>query len=407
MVSDPPPAGNGSGPLEADFGPIRDHHNHVSLYAALGDAIDLSGTRSEDEAVDLLSGLDRDAVTVATGWHGGRYGFTASRLDAFPPLVVVNVSLHGFILNRAAEAALGPGSPEIVRNWRDPLWCETRLPQILVFLTRAAGIDAGKLAAFMALMAAMGVDRLDDMLIPGEPFLDLVDGSPCAGRIRCWASPEVFSGLGPRGRARVDGIKLFTDGALGMRTAALSAGYADGSAGLLVHTHAGLEDAIRRAAASAGAVSVHAIGDLALAQVVTVLEKLSGEGCAPPRLRIEHAQFIDRPLATRARRLGVTLSMQPNFSSDSEDYADRLSPAQRQANNPFRMLIDEVGFRPGSDLLFGSDGMPHGRLPALRAALCPPLESQRLTLGEFAAGYGCRTDGPACRPVSTSSPFSR
>lgn len=407
MASDPPPAGIGSGPLETGFGPIRDHHNHVSLYAALGSAIDLSGTRSEAEAMDLLSGPERGPVTVAIGWHGGRYGFTASRLDAFPPLVVVNVSLHGFILNRAAETVLGPSFPEIVRNWRDPLWCETRLPQILVFLTRTAGIDAGKLAAFMASMAAMGVDRLDDMLIPGEPFLDLVGGSPFAGRIRCWASPEVFAGLSPRGRARVDGVKLFTDGALGMRTAALSAGYSDGSAGLLVHTHAGLEDAIRRVAASAKAVSVHAIGDLALTQVVAVLEKLSGEGCAPHGLRIEHAQFIDGPLAVRARRLGVILSMQPNFSFDSEDYADRLSPAQRQANNPFRRLIDEVGFRPGVDLIFGSDGMPHGRLPALRAALDPPLESQRLTPGEFAAGYGCRTDGPERSPVSTSSPFSR
>ncbi|MBP7864653.1 MAG: amidohydrolase family protein [Acidobacteria bacterium] len=368
--------------------PIRDHHNHVSLYAALGGAIDLSGARSENEALDLLSGFDRAAVTVAIGWHGGRYGFTASRLDAFPPLVVVNVSLHGFVLNRAAEAALGPTFPGIVRHWRDPLWCETRLPQILVFLTRTAGIDAGKLAAFMASMAAMGVDRVDDMLIPGESFLDLVDGSPFAGRIRSWASPEVFAGLGPRGRDRVDGVKLFADGALGMRTAALAAGYPDGSAGLLVHSDAGLEAALRRAAASAKAVSVHAIGDRALAQVVTVLEQLSGEGCALPRLRIEHAQFIDCPLAVRARRLGVTLSMQPNFSSDSEDYADRLSETQRRANNPFRMLIDEVGYRPGEDLLFGSDGMPHGRLSALRACLGPPYESQRLSLDEFRAGYG-------------------
>ena len=52
-----------------------------------------------------------------------------------------------------------------------------------------------------------------------------------------------------------------------------------------------------------------------------------------------------------------------------------------------RMLIDEVGFEPGKDLIFGSDGMPHGAEQALRAAFFPPFPSQRLIYEEFVAAY--------------------
>ncbi len=87
--------------------------------------------------------------------------------------------------------------------------------------------------------------------------------------------------------------------------------------------------------------------------------------------------------------------MQPNFSSDSTDYADRLDGPRLARNNPFRMLIDEVGFRPGRDLIFGSDGMPHGLAYAAQWGLFPLFEGQRLTLAELLAGYGSAPGNPA------------
>ena len=68
--------------------------------------------------------------------------------------------------------------------------------------------------------------------------------------------------------------------------------------------------------------------------------------------------------------------------------ADRLPDGYPERNNPFRMLIDQVGYIPGDDLLFGSDGMPHGIREALRQSLFPPYAGQTLTLEEFVAGYG-------------------
>jgi hypothetical protein len=53
------------------------------------------------------------------------------------------------------------------------------------------------------------------------------------------------------------------------------------------------------------------------------------------------------------------------------------------------MLIDRVGFTPGVDLYFGSDGMPHGAHEALRQSLFPRggHADQVLRLDEFVAGY--------------------
>jgi hypothetical protein len=85
--------------------------------------------------------------------------------------------------------------------------------------------------------------------------------------------------------------------------------------------------------------------------------------------------------------------MQPNFNSDSRDYADRLDATWLAANNPFRMLIDQAGFSPGQDLVFGSDGMPHGVEYAWQWSLFPRYPSQRLTTDELVAGYGVHPDG--------------
>jgi len=116
---------------------------------------------------------------------------------------------------------------------------------------------------------------------------------------------------------------------------------------------------------------------------VKALEKLR-----LPSVRLEHVQFIDEAQARRARDLGLALCMQPNFSVESRDYADRLPESHLRSLNPFRMLIDRVGFQPGKDLLFGSDGMPHGAAAAWQWGLFPVHEGQRLSSEELSAGYG-------------------
>lgn len=253
-------------------------------------------------------------------------------------------------------------------------------------LARGAGGPAS--AAYLRGLRGLGIGLADDMLAAGDGAVLALARLGAAA----WCEPGGYAGLGAPARRAVTGLKLFTDGAVGARTAALLRPYLGGGRGLLLHTDAELARLLRRAAAEKDHIAVHAIGDRALAQLLRVL----GKARLPRRvkLRVEHAQFITLPQARRARRLGITLCMQPNFSEDSRCYADRLPPAYLRANNPFRMLIDLAGFVPGEDLVFGSDGMPHGARAALQAALFPPYPGQRLTPEEFRAGYCLPPGGP-------------
>jgi predicted amidohydrolase YtcJ len=221
----------------------------------------------------------------------------------------------------------------------------------------------------------------------------VIQASPWGGRIRCWTTPGNFRALSPAAQDAVAGLKLFTDGALGARTAAMDDGFRGGAPGLLIYDGNGLEEVLAELHPLGKPMAIHAIGGRAVTQTLTALERTAALGLRFPWVRLEHVQFISLADALRAKALGVILSMQPNFNSDSVDYIDRLQPHDVESNNPFRMLLDEAGFRCGEDLIFGSDGMPHGVEYALQWSLFPPFPGQRLSVEELVAGFGLPPEG--------------
>ena len=371
---------------------LYDRHSHVSLYAALQGCPDLSKC-TQAEALALLSGLPRDRVTTVTGWHSSRFPVTPELLEQLPPAILINFSLHGFALTAGARRILGPGHPELLERQHDPEWCERNMERLLAFFGKSAGLTAAKLDSFMTGLQAAGIGAVEDMLLTDEDALRVILASPWSARVRCWTTPAIYRGLSPAAQEAVAGLKLFTDGALGARTAAMETPFRDGGDGLLIYTGPSLEQELEALQPLDKPVAIHAIGGRAVAQTLTALERLAGRGLRFPWVRLEHVQFITLPDARRAKALGAILSMQPNFNSDSADYADRLDPAALAANNPFRMLLDEAGFRCGEDLIFGSDGMPHGVEFALQWTLFPAYPGQRLTVEELTAGYGLPPEG--------------
>lgn len=360
---------------------LNDRHTHISFYAALRAAADLSACTTMKSALAALK-KRKGPLVVARGWKNNYYDLPREELDKLGPVAVCNVSLHSFRLNGAARKKLAAGYPDIVAGIDDQAWVERNLDRIFELFTVAGG--AGAIPGYMADLAALGIWAAGDMLVSSDAAARALTGK-YPGRVTLWTEPACYGKLGAAARAAVHGLKLFTDGALGARTAALSGTYKGGGRGLLLHTDAEILELILSAAALTGRVAIHAIGDAALEQAVSALERAARKKKFEARL--EHAQLITYAQARRAKKLGVTLCMQPNFSADSADYADRLPARYLRANNPFRMLIDKAGFGPGRDLVFGSDGMPHGARAALQGALFPPYPGQRLSLGEFAAGY--------------------
>ncbi|MDA8425135.1 MAG: amidohydrolase family protein [Treponema sp.] len=369
----------------------HDHHSHVSLYAAMDGVPDISSLDAA-QATALLAALPGDSLSLVKGWRSDRLDLGPAVLEKLPPVLIVNSSLHGFALSPSARPFAERLWPELAGHGDDRQWGELHLPDLFVFYTRLAGLDSEKLARFMAGMAALGIHSLEDMTISGAEALRAFAEAGLGDRVRSWATPKVFASLSRNDRARCEGVKIFLDGSLGARSAALDEGFLDGSQAALLYGDEELLALLAALAAERTGLSVHAIGHRAIEQILGALRTLRREGLEFETVRLEHVQFISQEQGRAARDLGLVLSMQPNFSMDSELYADRLRERHRVENNPFRMLIDRLGFRPGLDLVFGSDGMPHGIPEALRWSLFPPHEGQVLGLDEFVAGSKAPND---------------
>ncbi|MBS3817581.1 MAG: amidohydrolase family protein [Candidatus Thermoplasmatota archaeon] len=367
---------------------LYDHHTHTTGYAALLESVDLTEVKEKDEAVSLIKeNCTEDKTNVVLGWNNSYYSFTEEELNEFPPVVICNLSFHGFIFNDKAEEKIKErfGNAKILERMNDPDWVERNLPAIMKFLVKLEGLDEKKLDSFFEYLSENGIWRTDDMLLPDENVLDLFEKTGYNERTDFWADLQIYDQLSEDAKKEVKGIKIFTDGALGPSTAALKEAYSDGTEGILVHRKEELKEIIN--GVEEDRVAVHALGDRAVEQVIESVEELEKKRFTYPNIRLEHAQFISKEYAEKAKELGIKLSMQPNFSHDSVHYSDRLSGKYAKKNNPFRILIDEVKFVPGDDLIFSSDGMPYGVVPSLEASLFPPYQSQRLTLDEFIAGF--------------------
>jgi predicted amidohydrolase YtcJ len=371
---------------------LRDHHSHSSLYAALSGCPSIHGLTKE-AAMGLLRALPLDRLSIALGWYNAHVSFTTEDLASLPPVAIVNFSLHGMLLSDKAKERLRQSDPEFVERHADPQWCERHLAAALSLYGRLGGLNSDKLSAFMGRLAGLGVGAAEDMLVLDETALAVMQASRWGRDIHCWADPDMFRAFSPKAQEAVAGFKLFLDGALAMRTAALSEPYLRGGDGILLYSDKALQERLAGLARLGKPVAIHAIGGRAVEQALRALEGLDREGLRIPFVRLEHAQFIDEAQACRAKDLGLVLCMQPNFSAESRDYADRLAPAALKCLNPFRMLIDRVGFIPGRDLLLGSDGMPHGAEAAWQWGLFPHYEGQRLSSDELMQGYSPAPEG--------------
>lgn len=369
---------------------LIDHHTHPSFYAALHGCLNLDTVQSKADALSLIRKKD-ECINVILGWNNRLYSFEKKELDRLPPVLICNVSLHSFLMNRPAKEKLSKCHKEIVDNIEDSHWSEKNLTEINRFIVNLRPCGPERIRAFYAELLKKGVSRADDLLLTSENQFYQLKALGFYEKCSIWADPGLFRSLHDDVKKEVCGIKIFTDGALGAKTAAMTTPFLSGEKGMLLYTGHALYGLIREAEDIKKGVALHAIGDVATDQVISVLEEMHRQTGRIPPSRIEHCQFISPGNARKAKSLGIVLSMQPNFSHDSVQYSDRLPERYRLQNNPFRMLIDEAGFEPGKDLIFGSDGMPHGVEYALKMSLFPPYSSQRLTLDEFIAGY-CVTD---------------
>lgn len=205
---------------------------------------------------------------------------------------------------------------------------------------------------------------------------------------------------------RIGAIKVFADGALGPRTAAMFEPYSGEPAnrGMLFIDSEGLLDLAQQAAQGGLAMTVHAIGDRANHEVLNAFEQLRvferANDLPARRHRIEHVQVLHPDDVSRLASLQVIASMQPLHATADMLAADKYWGARSKYSYGWKTQLGA-----GAVLAFGSDAPVESPNPFLglhaavtrRRADGSPGEAgwmpeQRLSLREALQGF---TQGPA------------
>ena len=164
------------------------------------------------------------------------------------------------------------------------------------------------------------------------------------------------AGIGKRfgsNRLRIGGLKGFADGSLGSSTAAFYEPFVGepDNRGLVMEelSNGSMAKWVADADAHDLHVAIHAIGDRANAEVLSIFE--SRPALRDRRFRIEHAQHLDPELIRRFAKGRVVASMQPYHAIDDGRWAEKkIGPGRAKGTYAFRSLLDA-----GAVLTFGSD----------------------------------------------------
>ena len=175
-------------------------------------------------------------------------------------------------------------------------------------------------------------------------------------RIMAYAlGPDAMTLLGGSGptpwlyddKLRMNGVKLYLDGALGSRGAWLKAPYSDdpGNTGLPLLTPSQFRNTLVRAGLGNFQVAVHAIGDAANAEALNAYAEVAESFKGDRRWRIEHAQIVDPADLAKFGKNGIVASMQPVHQDVRP--ADGRGPAGARAAR--RRLCLEIDPGDGCD----------------------------------------------------------
>lgn len=151
----------------------------------------------------------------------------------------------------------------------------------------------------------------------------------------------------------IGGAKIFADGALGSRTAAMSEPYTDApdNKGILRYTQDELQDMVNAASRHGISCTIHAIGDLSIHNVINCLNKPETRYNNKKLLhRIEHLQFLSDESLSALKDSGIYCSMQPLHLAGDIPLIERSLKDREDTAYRFNDLVQS-----GIPLGFGSD----------------------------------------------------
>ncbi|WP_395681847.1 amidohydrolase [Dokdonella sp.] len=369
---------------------LIDAHGHVMGLGEMKIRADLTGTHSLDDALALVRAFagkhPDDAWIIGRGWNQvvwklGRFP-TTRELDAATgerPAWLHRIDGHAAWANAAAMRAAG-----IDRATQDPpggrierdaegnpsgVFVDAAMALVERHVPAPTPAEAARmLDAALAQMASVGLTGVHDPGIDADTYAlyrRYADEGKLTARIYAMigevgADFDAIAAHGPvvgygNGFLDVRAVKLYADGALGSRGAALLAPYSDDRAnsGLLFHAPAELTAMIDKAVGKGYQVCIHAIGDRANHEVLDGFEAVYAKrpDARALRNRIEHAQVVTPSDIPRFKALDLIASMQPTHATSDMNMAeDRVGRERLRGAYAWRTFLKQ-----GTRIAGGSD----------------------------------------------------
>ncbi|MGI4842242.1 MAG: amidohydrolase [Janthinobacterium lividum] len=368
---------------------LIDGHGHVFGLGQQLTQLDLSGTTSLDGAIQAIAGYAKANANHAwirgrgwnqENWKLGRFP-TAAELDAVVsdrPVWLERVDGHAGWANSRTLALAGitkttpdPAGGKIQRDANGNATgvlidaAQELVTKVLPAQTEAEG--RAMLDKSLHEIARMGLTSVHDAGIgvaEDRLYRDYADRKKLTTRVYAMigGTGEDFDQLAKNGPLKdyADGmyalrsVKLYSDGALGSRGAALLKPYSDEphSHGLLFFKQAQMDAMMTKAMRKGYQVNVHAIGDAGNKQILDIYKKeLAATRSAGQRHRIEHAQVVTLDDIPRFKSLGIIPSMQPTHATSDKNMAEtRVGPERIKGAYAWRSFLHQ-----GSRIACGSD----------------------------------------------------
>jgi predicted amidohydrolase YtcJ len=389
-----------------------DSHCHPFEYGWLKRSVDLRGTTNVTALrLRLMAGVQRAKPgewVTGMGWDQELFpgGMMPNRADLDEvtqsnPVILSRVCGHVALVNGRAIEELGLESQTGVEYERNSAGAltgivkERALDSIFARLPRRDERSAeADLQSVEAEAARLGLTCLHCILSPEGYREELAalatmdDDGSLSLRYRVYIPPDAIdyveaealrSKLGGR-KVRINGVKIYADGSLGARTAALRDPYSDDSAnsGILRYSDEELSDLVERVDSKGYQAIIHAIGDRAVEQAAEALGKVTGTK-NPQRHRIEHASLLPKDLRSKMVKHSIRATVQPLFITSDTWAVDRLGEERVRDLYPLHSMLKEgLTTSGGSDSPVESLSPVLGMWAAMTRGGSTPTESLSL-----------------------------
>jgi len=352
---------------------LIDAHCHFYQLGLAQEQVDLRGSKSVEEIIDRIKSHleeNNDEVILGRGWDQNLweekvFPNKAALDQAFPGKLVILERVDGHaayvnseVLNRAKITAKTKvdGGEVILENGTPSGVLVDKASDLAYAILPAPSVEK-KIRALKkaeAIAFENGLTTVDDAGL-NRDILELIDSMHTSKQLKIRVYGMISNakenlahylnkGISQTERLTIRSVKVYADGALGSRGAALKSPYADDpkNTGLFLTTKQQIEDLALVLAEKGFQMNTHAIGDAANQVVLEAYTKALVD-VEDPRWRVEHAQVVEKQ---DLEKFGpkVIPSVQPTHATSDMEWADeRLGEERVQNAYTYKELLDWAG----------------------------------------------------------------